>query len=64
MFTNPNTGKVVHFGRLGYSDFIEHRDQIRRNSYRKRHTGILDRDGVPAYKIKYSPACAAFNILW
>jgi hypothetical protein len=64
MFRNPDNGKLVHFGSLGYEDYLSHNDINRRNNYRKRHAGILLRDGTPAYKKKYTPAWASYYILW
>lgn len=64
MFRNPKSGQLVHFGRLGFSDYLSHNDLDRRNNYRKRHAGIMTKNGTPAYKVKYSPAWASYYILW
>ena len=59
-----NDNKLIHFGAKGYSDFIIHRDNRRRANYRQRHAGILNRFGVPSYKIHGTPAHASYYILW
>ena len=46
----------IHFGQRGYEDFRIHRDTARRESYRRRHAGILLADGRRAYMVKESPA--------
>lgn len=63
-FVSPDTGRLVKFGAVGYSDFLEHHDRERRANYRRRHAAILNRSGEPAYRHKYSPAWASYYILW
>ena len=48
-------GKYVHFGAAGYEDFRTHRDPVRRESYRRRHEGILLKDGRRAYMSRHNP---------
>lgn len=52
--------KWIHFGQLGYEDFTKHRDEARRDRYRKRAFNIKGdwRDN------KYSPNNLSINILW
>ena len=57
-------GRWIHFGQLGYSDYNIHRDDDRRDAYRKRHRAILLRDGRPAYTVKTSPAFWSWHLLW
>jgi len=72
-------GKRVNFGSRDYQQYKDsvprrlgggqwsdkdHMDKDRRESYRRRHAGILNRDGKPAYKVKYSPSWFAYNYLW
>ena len=57
-------GKYIHFGQRGYQDFSQHGDPARRESYRRRHAGILLADGRKAYKVKTTPAYWAYHILW
>ena len=59
-----NEGKLIHFGQKGYSDFIIHRNKARRMNYRQRHAGILNRFGVPSYKIHGTPSHASYTVLW
>ena len=42
----------------------DHNDPKRRDNYRKRHRGLLRKDGKHAYKIKYTPAWFSYNFLW
>ena len=53
-----------HFGAKGYQDFTTHQDPARRESYRRRHAGILLADGRKAYEVKTTPAYWAYHILW
>jgi hypothetical protein len=57
-------GKEIHFGARGYSDFLEHQDESRRQNYRARHRGVLLSNGRPAYKDPNQPAFYAYRILW
>ena len=54
----------IHFGSLLYDDFTSHNDPVRRASYRRRHKGILLRDGRPAYTVKSQPSYWAYHLLW
>ena len=56
-------GRWIHFGQRGYEDFTQHGDPVRRESYRKRHEGILLKDGRRAFKVKTTPAYWAYNLL-
>lgn len=42
----------------------DHGNEKRRADYRRRHKGLLRKDGKHAYKIKYSPAWFSYNFLW
>ncbi len=57
---NPNTGKYVSFGALGYEDFTKHKDPDRRRRYLARATNIKGtwRDDP------YSPNSLSINLLW
>lgn len=57
-------GRWVHFGAMGYSDFTQHRDMQRRARYRSRHSRILLKNNVPAYKVPSQPAYWAWHLLW
>ena len=57
-------GRWIHFGAKGYDDYTQHHDKVRRASYRKRHAGILLKDGRPAYTVKESPAYWSWHVLW
>ena len=57
-------GHWIHFGARGYDDFTTHGDQVRRESYRRRHAGILLADGRAAYMVKTQPSFWAYRLLW
>lgn len=57
-------GKQIHFGAQGYSDFLEHKDENRRQMYRKRAQGATLKSGKPAFRDRNQPAFYAYNILW
>ena len=60
MIQDQNTGKMVHFGQLGYEDFTKHKDEARRQRYLKRATNMRgDWKQNP-----YSPNNLSINILW
>ena len=60
MIQDKNTGKMVHFGQLGYEDFTKHKDKERRQRYLKRATNMRGnwKDNP------YSPNNLSINILW
>ena len=57
-------GKVINFGQKGYEDFTIHKDEKRRQAYRKRHMAIKTKSGKLAYKDKMRSAYWALNLLW
>jgi hypothetical protein len=57
-------GKEIHFGARGYSDFLDHGDEARRQRYRARARGSILKTGKLAYKDKNQPSYYAYNILW
>ena len=57
-------GKEIHFGARGYSDFLEHHDEERRQRYRSRARGSLLKTGKAAYLDKNQPAYYAYHLLW
>lgn len=59
MIQDPD-GKWVHFGQIGYDDFLKHGDPIRRNNYLIRSANIRGNwQDDP-----YSPNNLSRNILW
>jgi hypothetical protein len=50
--------------RIGYYSDLDHNDKKRRDRYRKRHEAILTKDGIPAYKVEFSPAWYSYLYLW
>jgi hypothetical protein len=72
-------GKKVRFGHQDYEQFrdsvpvkmgggqwshVDHGDRKRRDNYRKRHGGVLNKEGKPAFKVKYSPSWFSYYYLW
>jgi hypothetical protein len=54
---NPQTGKMIHFGMWGASDFTGHKNIDRRNMFR-----IRNRKWAKANK--WTPAYASYYLLW
>ena len=57
---NPNNGKKVYFGSMGYEDHTKHLDPIRRANYLRRSANIKGN----WKEDKYSPNNLARNVLW
>lgn len=72
-------GKKVGFGHVDYQHYKDtvpvnqgggiwssknHLDTKRRDNYRKRHGGMLCKDGVRCIDKKYSPAWFSYYFLW
>jgi hypothetical protein len=57
MVLDPNTGKWVHFGAIGYEDYTKHQDKERRKKYHSRMGRFQT-----AYK--YSPGYLSLVLLW
>ena len=73
-FDNNRT-KKVSFGHQDYQQYrdstplklyknLNHNDRDRLRSYRARHSKILDKNGRPSYKKKYSRAWFSYHFLW
>ena len=57
MIRNPETGKFIHFGAMGMTDYTKHRDEGRRWRFQQRNKKWKDAD-------PYSPAFMAYYLLW
>ncbi len=57
-------GKKVHWGHPTMKDYTQHHDKRRRSNYRKRHAGILLKDGSRAIDKKWSPAWLSYYVTW
>lgn len=57
-------GRRSYFGQRGASDFLYHRDENRRASYRARAEGQRLRDGRRAIDVWGSPAWLSYWLLW
>ena len=57
MVLDPNTNKMVHFGQMGYEDYTIHKDEKRRELFKKRNHKWATAE-------KYSPAWLSYYLLW
>lgn len=72
-------GKRVAFGDRRYEHYrdqvprdlggqrwkhLDHEDEQRRWSYRRRHSAIKDKSGVPYHEKRYSPSWFSWYFLW
>ena len=73
-------GKLIHFGGiktdgtpyehfrdstgLGLYSSYDHNDRKRRRNYRKRHRGVLLKNGKPAYRSRENPSYFSYYYLW
>jgi len=57
MVLNPKTNKMVHFGQMGYEDYTKHKDENRRELFKKRNHKWATAE-------KYSPAWLSYYLLW
>lgn len=56
MVKNPQ-GKWIHFGQFGYEDYTKHKDENRRDNFRRRNAKWSKEE-------KYSPSWLSYWILW
>ena len=56
MVRNPE-GKWIHFGQYGYEDYTKHKDEIRRENFKRRNAKWSKAD-------KYSPSWLSYWLLW
>lgn len=56
MVKSPD-GKWIHFGQMGFSDFTEHKDESRREKFRKRNAKWATQD-------KWTSGWLAYHLLW
>ncbi len=72
-------GKKVSFGHRDYQQYkdsvpvslggglwshLDHGDPVRRDSYRKRHSALVCKNGEQCISIKYTPAWFSYYYLW
>ena len=55
---------LIHFGQIGYEDFIDHNDCLRRDRYLKRASRIRNGNGKLTYKNKNYANFWSIHILW
>lgn len=56
--------KTIHFGSKNGSAFIDHHDPVKRKNWQARHSRIINKEGIPFYKIKTSPSHWSYYLLW
>ena len=57
MILNPDNGKWIHFGQMGYEDYTKHKDKQRREDFRRRNSKWANAK-------QYTPAYMAYYLLW
>jgi hypothetical protein len=57
-------GKYINFGSEFGNTYADHKDELKRINYRKRHSKIIDKNGIPFYTLKTSPAFWSYHVLW
>ena len=57
MVLNPKKNKMVHFGFFGMEDYTKHKDEKRRELFRKRNHKWATAE-------KYSPAWLSYYLTW
>jgi hypothetical protein len=57
-------GRKVHWGDPNMKDYTQHHSEKRRKSYKKRHSGIILKNGKRAIDRKYSPAWYSYHVTW
>lgn len=50
-------GKWIHFGQFGYEDYTKHKDENRRDNFRRRNAKWSKAE-------KYSPSWLSYWLLW
>ena len=56
--------KWIHFGDIRYDDYTTHKDLDRRDAYRSRASGIVNKYGQYTYKDRNYANFWAYNLLW
>ena len=56
--------KRINFGSNTNNTFIDHNNKQIRKAWRARHSKIINKDGIPFYKIKESPEFWSWSLLW
>ena len=56
--------KIINFGSATGKTYLDHKDEKKRENWKKRHSQIKNKDGIPFYTIKTSPAYYSWHLLW
>lgn len=56
--------KFIHFGSKDGMAFIDHKNNKIKKAWQARHSKIINKDGIPFYKIKESPEFWSWHLLW
>lgn len=54
---DPNTGKKIHFGQMGYQDFTLSKSETKKKAFRTRNAKWK-------HAKPYSPAYLSYHLLW
>jgi len=57
-------GKKINFGSASGQTFLDHGDEKKKENWKKRHSKIVDKDGVPFYTKKNSAEHWSYYLLW
>jgi hypothetical protein len=57
-------GKKINFGSATGQTFLDHKDEKKKENWKKRHSKIVDKDGVPFYTKKNSAEHWSYYLLW
>jgi len=57
-------GKKINFGSAEGKTFLDHKDEKKKENWKKRHSKIVDKDGVPFYTKKNSAEHWSYYLLW
>lgn len=56
--------KKINFGSAEGKTFLDHKDEKKKENWKKRHSKIVDKDGVPFYTKKNSAEHWSYYLLW
>lgn len=65
LYVNFGDKRYQHYhDKIGLYSHLDHNDKERRKRYIKRHSAIINKNGMHAIDIKYSPAWFSLHYLW
>jgi len=57
-------GVKINFGSSTGKTYIDHKDDKKRENWKKRHSQIKNNEGTPFYTIRTSPSYYSWHLLW